>query len=441
MVSPVTRVVVSLALLASVLLLCGGCKTDDDESSPNGRPFSLHIATSAIWGDSQLYVLVHDRTGEQLLAVRQITGTGVTTFPPLGERISVTIAQISEDYQDIRTYLDVPAGDWYMGDSLQQSLRTHHLTLDITYPPGDNAYLSLGTDGNNTGMLISAEDSTGCRIGFEVQCSAPDSTGSILGMVAGRDPGYCGWLLDLPVTASDCTHYALRLDQVAEMHTIGFSQPVRNLSVNALRGSHPQSIMEWSANVQTDSRALSIPFCPEFPASKYFVACDCYASMYYCSLEQLVSQLPSSVTVPEVYLSATYDSYRLEVRDISYVGTVDAIEATWRQTTLDGPQCYWTVAARPGITTLHRPTLPDSLLTAFGIAQVELAPIGVSAEDYDVAHDFDAFVALQFRRASSIYTGYHSHSYTTHYLDASAAGEAIRLHHEGRRLRPAGTSR
>jgi hypothetical protein len=399
-------------LLAFALLTFTGCT----ENETNSGSYRHSLTVGGSFADSaRVYVIVQDSAGVQTLAASELTGPGFVRFPPLGDRISVSIASVAGlGWYRIWTYLGVEPGDWQFGVDDIRKYDSHRAEFDFSYPRGQYTRLELRFGRSSYEIPLTPRDSVSLHQSITVHSNRPDSTFSLIAVLHGGDSTYYGWMVDQPAPVSDTAHYALRLDRVTEVGTFTAAQPMTSCEIMLTRGNVPDLFSEIDAYNSAGLTSVSFDHCSQFPFDRVWIqlcgATDAGSFDYFVSR----SDLPGGLLIPGMSVTATWDQATKSFRGITTTETPDVVIGTWYGNNCRGES--WQIYARPGTTVITQPVFPDSIMQAIGLPSFSLVHGSIIATDWDTAQNYDEMVPLLVR---SIYNehGYHNEALNASHYD------------------------
>ena len=249
-----------------LLLLAGmvfwSCENGDD---PGSAPtFSVHFAN--VDTDSlHLWVMLHNLSGDTVLAVRKVGHSGVADFGPVyADRITCTIIQRGQQQIFLNTYRNVPGGEWNGTWFFRPSESIGTADVRLNYTPASNLLLDRSEDGGGYNGIILFP---GELYHYITPVYRLDQGGfSLYARVYNDTSSLCGWLLRAPFQLQETNHYTLDLTAPTHYRTLALNRQCRSVSVLA---KISDDFGAWSRILASEADPLNYQF-PDcgFPAEE-----------------------------------------------------------------------------------------------------------------------------------------------------------------------------
>ena len=210
-------------ILLPILWGAAGCTLGD---SDEGDPQTFSVQFAGVRLDSEdWWVVVHDRTGDSVLAVQQVPySTGFIDFGDLGtNRISCTFVRRYGSHIELESFINVSAGDWtedMRGPVMVENDGRTEVTLD--YPSGSYTDELLWLPNNS----VVHNNLTGGQHTLIPQVFGLDhGRFTAFAQVLNPGGGYCGELLQAPYRESADNDYTVYLTESIGWHSMTTTRP------------------------------------------------------------------------------------------------------------------------------------------------------------------------------------------------------------------------
>jgi hypothetical protein len=386
---PFSRDAAALFWAGLIAMVMAGCTSNSDGGGTVGFPFSVEFG--AMSGNEKFVIFQDPRTGA-VLPMEQAPDRSSVGFENPPWRATMTIAEVTVRNGvavaiNLCTYENIHLqGTWHYGSAAVPHVGGV-VMVDISYPKGDYQRLHLAGTGMAEEYVINPEDSTGKSVCLGY-CTRDDAGNiSLYGSVSGQGQGCLGWLLDRPFAGGGTTTFALALNKPGTWRTV---TPSRQLDRMGVVGYRRMSGDEGLAFGDYYAGQVGFPWRADFPARRWCMYGEGYFQDNGFQYRTMDSVLHDNFTVPDIGLSAEYNALSGEYRNVQTTQPVDLIECVWTVGDSTGIWGRWLVDTDGQTSTVHPPTLPDSVVRAwFHCGPLGLHSLSVTAEDWGDISDYD----------------------------------------------------
>lgn len=371
------------AFVCSVILLLG-CNDDDD---PNAGTLAVTFANYD-FNTEQYWIVVSSADGQEVLDAHRTSENGRIEFEELPDRVSLSFVRVElSNTVFIESYVDVRPQEWIRrGSSEDEELGTTQITA--VFPQGNYHELTLQTPSGSWLRLNQPPDSI--VLGPSPEVRLEDGTMTMLGIIEGETSGWAGWLIQKPFVQNALNEYRLQLDHPLAYHMMTLSKFAQHVDLDGYRG------VQDTIRFRLDSDADQITEneyrlnLPEFPVNYYWLSA--HGPNY--GFWKKFSVLPSTLEIPDGFVTAEYDEERAAYHQLAVTGNADALFGGW-QVLASERSFAWVVYAATNAMEIKRPAFPDSVLSALQVTDSELQPTALGLLDFHPTSSWNAFVTME----------------------------------------------
>ena len=426
-----------IGLLAFTFALITGCRDKNPDTEAEIASLSFSVTFTNTNTADTLWVFLHTLAGDSVVAVRQVIGNGVADFGYRGTtRVTATVAhRWSQASVELRSYYDVPGGQWIWDVGRMNSNSVGYADITLTFPANSYQGYYLCLPGY-TAALSPSSLTTAHWNGNLYELDGEDRF-SFYGIVFGdtTTTSYCGCLLNQPLLPGQTDTLALTLNQAMQERTITSSRLLNSLAVSAYQGTKYKDFFSYIPLSGGDYTHFPFKYC-SYSAGRYKLNGYYNTGDMFYSIERRVSQVPSSIIVPDGSINATYNATDKQFSNIALTGVADAVIGNWLDPS--GNLTDWLVCSSNQSHSLHLPVVPDSLLAILNVNLTNLAGGNIAMVDYDNTNNLDGAINIWFKSTDAEALRFGSEYYYRKTLTASPdkRDDGMRLSHGIHELRP-----
>ncbi|NUN09480.1 MAG: hypothetical protein HUU54_09925 [Ignavibacteriaceae bacterium] len=394
-----------LVLLSIYSLLFYGCKEESNPTNQsNPTNFSLIFTNNRIRGEG--WVILHSLDGKQNISYKSFNKNGNIDFGDIkSDRVSFTYIErytTSSGWKNVNitTDLNAPAGEWrFEGNYYDYRGK---LTINSTFPAdyyksGCDAVLYNGSSGYNFGSSLIQNRSTTRDIYYLKNNKRISVISSVI--LKNVDSAYYGMAENTPFVENTTNVVNLAVNNRMAKKVVSFNQPVQYYFCAALQGDSLDYMGMSYLRENTAVSSIPVYYIPSVPKKYYYLSGGYSGTTFGRNFTIIGSDLPSSVTIPDMGITGTYVPDSAMVTGINISGVCDQISANWVYTnSAEKTTVSWLVYAPHNSLTIKRPGLPaevTSQIPEYNAGQLILNSVGMV--DYDTFTSMDDIVKAFFK--------------------------------------------